>query len=180
MGKTKFLSIISAAAILIGLSSCSGTKNLIVPHSVSTAEAIPAQALNLKKGDYDILASVTQSASVTAKYSGKSMVITSGDGDFAYYFSFDSKSGWTLNKFSGTANFGYLMPEGTQFNEMPEAEEFARRVAIARIIEVVKDYGADAVLEPIVTTRATNAGKNTVEYQAIVTAKIVKIHTTAN
>ena len=180
MGKTKILSLISAAFLLVGISSCNNTKNLIVPHSVSTAEAVPAQALNLKKGDYDIMASVSTNASVTVKYSGNSMVITSGDGDFSYHFSFDKKSGWTLNKFNGTANFGYLLPEGTGFTDMPEAEEFARRVAIARLIEEVKDYGADGVLEPIVTTRASNSGNRTVEYQANVTAKIIKIHTTAN
>ncbi|MBD5297605.1 MAG: hypothetical protein HDR89_02955 [Bacteroides sp.] len=180
MGKTKILSFISAAFLLIGISSCNSTKNLIVPHSVSTAEAVPAQALNLTKGDYDIMASVSESASVTVKYSGKSMVVTSGDGDFAYYFSYDKKAGWSLSKFKGTANFGYLLPEGTSYSDMPEAEEFARRVAIARLIEVVKDYGADGVLEPIVTTRATNAGNKIVEYQATVTAKIIKIHTTAN
>lgn len=180
MGKTKILSLISAAFLLVGISSCNSTKNLIVPHSVSTAEAVPAQALNLKKGDYDIMASISTNASVTVKYSGNSMVITSGDGDFSYHFSFDKKSGWTLNKFKGTANFGYLLPEGTGFTDMPEAEEFARRVAIARLIEEVKDYGADGVLEPIVTTRASNSGNRTVEYQANVTAKIIKIHTTAN
>ncbi|MBD5240265.1 MAG: hypothetical protein HDS64_10970 [Bacteroidales bacterium] len=177
MNKTKFFAAVMAMVMVALLNSCGGTRNLIVPHAVSTADAIPAAALNLNKGDYDIMASITETASVTAKYSGSSLTIQSGDGDFSYYFTYD-KNGWSLKKFRGTANFGYLQSETEKFGEMPEAEEFARRVAIARLIEAVKDYGADGVLEPIVTTRATNAGHNTVEYQASITAKIVKIHPT--
>lgn len=178
MNKSKlFLAVI--ALVLSMMTSCTGVRNLIVPHSVSTIDAVPAAALNLAKGDYDILASVTETASVTAKYTGKSLTIQSGDGDFAYLFTFDKKTaGWTLKKFKGTANFGYLQSDVRNFESMPEAEEFARRVAIARLIETVKDYGADGVLEPIVTTRASNSGNNMVEYQASVTAKIIKIHPT--
>lgn len=178
MDKSKIILAAIAIAAAFIMNSCRGQRNLIVPHSVSTADAISPAALNLKKGDYDILASVSESASITAKYSGNALVIRSGDGDFAYHFSYDSKSGWTLKRFSGTATFGYLQTDTGKSASMPEAEEFARRVAIARLIESVKDYGADGVLEPIVTTRATNAGHNTVEYQATVTAKIVKIHPT--
>lgn len=178
MNNSKFLTTVIVTVLITMLNSCNSVKNLVVPHAVSSAEAISASALNLKKGDYDILASVTETASVVAKYTGTSLTIESGDGDFAYYFSYDKKAGWSLRKFSGTANFGYLQTEAARSEEMPEAEEFARRVAISRLIEIVKDYGADAVLEPIVTTRVSNAGKNTVEYQASVTAKIVKIHPT--
>lgn len=156
MGKTKLMAAVVAAASIFSLSSCSGVRNLVVPHAVSSADAIPVAALNLVKGDYDILASVTETASVTAKYTGNSLTVTSGDGDFSYYFLYDKKSGWGLRKFNGTATFGYLQTDAASPEQMPEAEEFARRVAIARLIETVKDYGADGVLEPIVTTRASN------------------------
>ena len=178
MSKIKSLVTALIVVITLSLTSCNGVRNLVVPHAVSSADAIPAAALNLAKSDYDIMASVTESASVIASYTGQSLTIKSGDGDFAYYFSFDKKNGWSLRKFSGTATFGYLQSEVSSPEAMPEAEEFARRVAIARLIETVKDYGADGVLEPIVTTRVSNAGHNTVEYQASVTAKIVKIHPT--
>lgn len=180
MGKTKLIAAFVAATIALSMSSCSGVRNLVVPHAVSTADAIPAAALNLVKGDYDILTSVTETASVTAKYTGTALTVASGEGDFAYYFTYDKKAGWSLRKFSGTATFGYLQSDVSSPEAMPEAEEFARRVAIARLIETVKDYGADGVLEPIVTTRVSNVGNNKVEYQASVTAKIVKIHPTAN
>ncbi|MDE6109418.1 MAG: hypothetical protein K2F72_03930 [Muribaculaceae bacterium] len=179
MGKTKLFLTLLAAALMFAATSCGGTRNLVVPHAVSTADAIPAQALNLKKGDYDILKTISESASITAKYTSNSLQIKSGDGDFAYTFIFDKKNGWMLKSFKGCASFGYLLSENQTPADVPQAEEFARRVAVARLIEMVKDYGADGVLEPIVTTRVSNAGHNTVEYQATATAKIVKIHSTS-
>ncbi|MDE6012988.1 MAG: hypothetical protein K2G91_09695 [Prevotella sp.] len=174
--------IILASAILAAvtlMTSCGGQKNLIIPRAVSSADAISVGALNLQKGDYDILNTVTETASVTATYSKASLKLTGGNGDFSYLFKFDTSNGWTLTSFHGTATFGYLLQDASyNAEDLPSAEEFARRVAIARLIEAVKDYGADGVLEPIVTTRASNTGKNAVEYQATVTAKIVKIHTT--
>ncbi len=174
--KLIFASIICAAVTL--MTSCGGQKNLVVPRAVSSADAISVGALNLQKGDYDILKTVTETASVTATYSGTSLKLTSEDGDFSYKFKFNNSTGWTLSSFHGTATFGYLLQDASYSVELPNAEEFARRVAIARLIEVIKDYGADGALEPIVTTRASNVSNNVVEYQATATAKIVKIHTT--
>lgn len=171
------MTIVGAFAMLT-LASCGGTHSLVVPHAVSTADAIPAAALNLQKGDYEILNTISESASVSAKYSSNSLKITSGDGDFSYNFVFDQKRGWSLKSFSGSATLGYLLSESTDMGNMPQAEEFARRVAIAKLIEQVKDYGADGILEPIVTTRVSNSGSKTIEYQATAIAKIVKIHST--
>ena len=178
MKKTNKILAILAGVVMMALSSCNGTKNLVVPHGVNTADAIPASALNLQKGQYDILQTISESASVTAQYKGTSLTIKSGDGAFAYYFTFDNKTGWTLKSFSGTATLGYYLTEESTVGDMPQAEEFARRVAIAKLIEQVKDYGGDGILEPIITTRVSNAGDKTVEYQATATAKIVKIHST--
>lgn len=180
MKKTKNIFLILSCVTMMVLSSCSGTRNLIVPHGVNTADAIPASALNLKNGEYDILQTVSESASVTAQYKGNSLTIKSGDGDFSYNFDFDTRTGWTMKSFKGTATLGYFLTENTTVDGMPQAEEFARRVAIAKLIELVKDYGADGILEPIITTRVSNSGKNTVEYQATATAKIVKIHSTTH
>lgn len=173
----KIVTLLPISLIMLALASCGGQKNIIVPRAVTTADAFPASALNLQKGDYDILSSVTETASITATYSSKALKIVSSDGEFSYFFKFNDKTGWYLEKFSGTANFGYLLQDTNGGAEMPGAEEFARRVAIARLIDVIKDYGADAALEPIVTTRTSNVSSRVVEYQATATAKIVKIHT---
>lgn len=174
----KIIPVIGAMSLILGLGSCNGVKNLVIPHAVSTATSISMGELNLKKGDYDILNTVTETASVSAKYSGSSLTIKSLDGDFAYWFIFKPKTGWYLNKFSGTASFGYLMNDPATKENLPDAEEFARRVAIAKLIDVIKDYNADGALDPIVTTRVTNSDQNTVEYHATASAKIIKIHST--
>lgn len=177
----KFLFLASALLMTLAtLTSCNSQKSLIVPRSVSSVEAIPVAALNLQKGGYDILQSVTETASVSAQYGGDILKVQDGNGEFSYTFRFDKKAGWVLDKFSGTANFGYLLSDVENNAEaLPDAEEFACRVAIARLIDSVKDFGADGVISPVVTTRATNAGHKKVEYQATVTAKIVKIKPTA-
>lgn len=159
--------------------SCKSEKSLIVPRSVSTVSAIPMAGLNLAKGDYEILNTVTETAGITAKYDGYTIKIQSTDGDFAYTFRLDGGKGWTLASFKGTASFGYLMTDMNEHVDMPDAEEFARRVAISRLIDQVKDYGGDGVLEPVTTCHANNVDNKTVEYTATVSAKIVKIHPTA-
>lgn len=171
---------VASLVLAFTLGSCKGSQNVIVPRAISTANAIPAAGLNLQKGQYEILAAVTETASVTVNYGGNSLKINSGDGEFSYTFNQDKNGTWFLTKFSGTANFGYLSSEVHPNAGMPMAEDFARRVAISRLIDQIKDYGGDGALEPIVTTRASNAGHNKVEYQATATAKIVKIHTTSN
>lgn len=178
MTKKIILGAVLSLLISVVFTSCGGPKALIVPCAISTSETVPAEALNLQKGDYEILKTITETASVTVKYSKNKIKVMSGDNEFTYNFQFDSKTGWKLKSFSGVATFGYLSSDVDKYGDLPQGEEFARRVAISRLINDIKDYGADGALEPIVTTRASNVSGNTVEYQATVTAKIVKIHTT--
>lgn len=175
--KQNKIMIMAYMIILILATSCSGSKNLVVPHAVSIAQSIPVSALNLEKNEYQILKTITETSSVTVEYHGSSIRIKSGDGDFQYIFEYDSKNGWSLNKFSGIATFGYLASDSNNHVDIPDAEEFARRVAVAKIIEQVKDYNADGVIDPVVTTQAFNSGNRTVEYKAIVTARIFKLKT---
>lgn len=173
------LSALSIVGICL-LSSCAGRNYLVVPHSVSSASAVTVDDLRLQKGDYDVLRSITETASVLCQYSSNKIVISGDNGAFAYVFSL-SKNGWKLDKFAGAANMGYFTSDVINLqnsNEIPNAEEFARRVAMARIIRAAKDYKADAVVEPVVISSANNVGKNKIEYVATVSAKLVSIKTT--
>ncbi len=161
------------------MQSCGGVKNLVIPHSVSTVGVTTVKDLDLKSGQYEILKTIQESASITCEYKSRQMKIKSNDGDFAYTFSFNDKTGWSLASFNGAASFGYFTDDySSTFGEIPSAEEFARRVAMARIINAVADFGADGVVEPVTTTRVSNAGKNTVEFQTTVRAKLIKIKPT--
>lgn len=75
--------ILSIAIIcIVSLTSCSGVKNLVVPHSVNSASALSIDGLNLQKGEYDILNSISESASVKVEYHADKMTIKSGEGEF--------------------------------------------------------------------------------------------------
>lgn len=164
---------------LCGLASCGiGRNYLVIPHSVSSASAVTVDDLNLSKGSYDILKSITETASITCEYSGSKIKITGNDDNFSYTFSL-SKMGWVLSSFKGAASLGYFTSDLINTpNEVPDAEEFARRVAMARIIRAAKDYQADGVVEPVVISSANNVGKNKIEYMSTVSAKLISIKTT--
>ena len=160
----------------LGLQSCGSRKYLVVPHSVSTASAVSIDDLRLKPGDYEVLKTVTETASVLCEYRNSEIKVMSGDGDFSYTFKLDPKSGWFLKSFSGAAALGYFTSDyEARPSFVPNPEEFARRVAMARIIAMARDYSADAVVEPICVTRTSNAGKHSVEYLCTVSAKLIQI-----
>ena len=167
------------AMVLLGVTSCSSGRNyLVIPHSVSSASAVTIDNLNLSKGDYEVLNSITETASVLCEYSGKQIKISGDSGAFAYIFTLKD-GGWILTYFTGAASLGYFTSDLKE-NEstIPNAEEFARRVAMARIINAAKDYQADGVVEPVIISSANNVGKNTIEYVSTVTAKLISIKTT--
>jgi len=176
----KALAILSAAVVCGGmLSSCGGAKNLLIPHSVSTASVTTVSDLGLKQGQYDILNTVKETASVRCEYKGNAIRIESGDGDFSYKFSFDNKVGWRLDSFQGAASLGYFAADIEEAaSYAPQPEEFSRRVAMAKIIKAVTDYGADGIVEPVIVTNATNVGDRKVEYTTTVRAKLVVVKPT--
>ncbi len=170
------VAIMAAASVL--LPSCGSKKNMLIPHAVSTAAAVSVSDLNLKEGQFEILNTITETASITCEYLGNEIRII-GD-DFSYRFHFAPKSGWSLVRFSGAASLGYFADDVTpdQGGDIPRPEEFARRVAMARIIAAAADYGADGIIEPITYTTSSNSGRNAVEFTSTVRAKLISIKTT--
>ncbi len=161
------------------MQSCGGSKSLIVPHSISTASAVKVSDLDLKAGQYEILQTIVETASITCEYKDKEIKIV-GD-DFSYRFEFNEKKGWSLKSFSGAASLGYFLTDVTNENTLdntPRPEEFSRRVAMARIINAASDFGADGIIEPITTTVSSDAGKRKVEFTSTVRAKLISIKKT--
>lgn len=165
--------------IMLGVTSCGmGRSYLVIPHAVSSASAVTVDNLNLAKGDYDVLNSITETASVLCEYKGNQIKISGDRGAFAYVFT-QSKMGWVLSNFTGAACLGYFSSDvSNHATEIPNAEEFARRVAMARIINAAKDYQADGVVEPVVISSVNNIGKNKIEYISTVSAKLISIKST--
>lgn len=171
------LSLAVAILVAFALQSCgSSRKYLVVPHSVSTASAASIYDLGLKPGDYEVLKTISETASVICEYRNDEIKIMSGEGEFSYTFKLDPKSGWSLKNFSGAASLGYFTSDyDAKPTEVPNPEEFARRVAMSRIINMARDYSADAVVEPVCVSRTSNAGKQKVEYSSTVSAKLIQI-----
>ena len=172
------LVVVSAAMLL---HSCGGGRSyMFIPHSVSSASAVTVENLNLSKGDYDVLKTVTESASVVCEYKNSEIIITDGDGNFSYVFKNDGLTkGWSLERFSGMASFGYFTADHeSTLTVVPSPQEFARRVAMSRIIETARDYNADGVIEPVTITKVENLSHNKVEYTTTVSAKLIIIKTT--
>lgn len=173
-----FILILSATfAIFLAFTSCKSKQQVLtIPHSISTADATTIASLRLPSDNYDILNTVTETASVSCKYDGSKITITSNDGEFRYEFQQNQDGNWNLKSFAGVASFGYLSSDyNNPQNVMPDAEIFARRVAIAKVIAAVSDFGADGIIEPIVVTQASQEDRNTVVYSAKVSAKIIKL-----
>lgn len=180
--KAFFKSVLVAAATFIsifGLSSCKSSRSyLVIPHSVSSASAVTVENLNLSKDDYNVLNSITETASVLYENQGNQIKISDNNGEFSYIFKF-TPTGWVLSSFKGAASLGYFSSDLiSQINEVPNAEEFARRAAIARIIRAAKDYQADGIVEPMIISSADNVGKNKIEYTSTVSAKLISINVT--
>ncbi|MCH5346457.1 MAG: hypothetical protein J1E63_05070 [Muribaculaceae bacterium] len=175
--KLKLLLLAASISMVLMLQSCgSGREYLVIPHSVSTVSSVGFADLKLKADEYQILKTISETATVKCQFKKNEIKVTGGDGDFTYTFHFDSKSGWALSKFSGAASLGYFAPDLTEeVYSVPNVEEFSRRVAIARIISAVTDYHADAVIEPVTVTRVNNLGNNTIEYTTTVSAKLIVI-----
>lgn len=176
--KTKFLLLTVGAVAALMMQSCGGSrKYLVIPHSVSTVSSVNFDELHLKAGEYEILKTISESASVRCYYTGNEIRVADGDGNFTYTFGYDDKKGWNLKKFSGAAEMGYFTADynATSPSEVPNIEEFSRRAAMAKIISAVADYHADAVVEPLVVTHVNNIGNNAIEYSTTVSAKLVVI-----
>lgn len=172
--KILFLSV--SLLFLFGANSCGKKNYLLIPHSVSEIHPVLVKDLDLKRQDYIILKNITESSIVVCKYEGQNLTITDNDGAFKYKFKFDNNTGWNLSSFSGIASFGYFTNnfEPKEIGSV-NGEEFARHQAMAKVIAAARDYNADGVIEPVITTTAVNLGHNEVEYTSTVSAKLIAI-----
>ena len=76
----------------------------------------------------------------------------------------------------GVVRLGYIGSTdiyNSESNYLP-AEEIVRRLALYRLINLAKEYGADALFEPTITTTATSTGKK-LTYKTEASAKLIKI-----
>lgn len=169
----KKLIILACVAFLA--TSCAN-RDLVIPKAVNTVNSVRLAELNLERGDYEILNTVSADATITytENSDGSIRKIVGENNEFSLLYS-KGKKGLSC-RYSGVLKFGYLNNDYDIQSDILYPEDVARRLAIYRIINQVKQYGADGVIEPVISTNVDQMGKSIV-YKTTVTAKLIKIKT---
>lgn len=156
-----------------------GKSNLIPTTAVSNMPTVTIKDVGLERKDFVILKSISASAVVNSdnKRSGRTIYEENGEFKLVYdivrydgvrYLEYDTCEGVIRLGYLGSTNIynsdSYFIP----------AEEIVRRLALYRLISLAKEYGADALFEPTITTSATSE-KKTLRYKSEATAKLIKI-----
>ena len=177
MTKSFFYSII-IAIVAFAISSCgTARKTYIVPNAINTVNSVSLNELNLENGDYQILNTISSDAVIKAIIKKNKGEIHESTGEFSLYYE-DPGFGLTLTKYSGVVRLGYLNNTYNRTNfEIFNPEELAIRLASYRAIHTAQQYGADGLIEPIISTKAEQIGDEII-FKTTVTAKLVKLKTT--
>ena len=157
----------------IFLVSCSPTKS-IIPRAVNTVNSATLKELNLDREDYEMLNTITAEAIISYKERWNGGYEIEGKDDNFSLTCTQSKLG-PIYTYSGILKLGYLTNDYGHLNYY-EPEQIARGLAIYRAINIVKEYGADAVIEPVISTNIEQIGKE-ILFKSIVTAKLIKLKT---
>ena len=169
--------IVIAFSVVMLTSCFSSRESLIVPRAVSTITTGSLKDLNLQRGDYQIINTVTAEASIACKSnkSGTEISIIGVDDDFRLEYTKDKKGGWK-GQFSGVVRAGYMDDAfSTTEVEVFDPAEIANRLAIYRLISQVKLVGGDAMLTPAILTETEQKG-NTIYYKTTASAKAIVIN----
>ena len=164
-----------ALFVVMSLSSCGGSKTLVLPRAVNTVNAVGLSELNLERNDYQILDRITAEASVVYKETSGTVKLSDDAGECEVTYK-KTPMGLTMRKFKGFFKMGYLHNDYSSVN-YNNPEEFARRLAIYRLINMSNEMGADGIVEPVISTNIAQEGKNTIIFKTTVSGKIVKLNT---
>lgn len=171
----RFLSILAAAFLF---ASCGSQRMLVVPRAVNTINTAAIEELNLERGDYEVLNTISAEASIFywSNKSGTRYEIIDEQDEFSLKYDYSLKKGWFC-KFSGILKLGYLSGDyaGESAN-LFRPEDVARRLAIYRLINEAQQYGTDVLIAPTVATNVEQVGDRVI-FKSTATAKIVKIKT---
>lgn len=154
------------------LASCSTQR--IIPKAVNTINTAQLADLNLTRSDYEVLNTIETEATVYCKWSGETVEI-SGE-DFSLRFTPLKKGGWNIAH-SGILMQGYLHGDYTNDQNIMQPENIVRQLAIYRLVNIAKQTGGDAIIEPTVATNIEQTDKKTIVYKTTATAKVIKIKT---
>lgn len=168
-----------ATASLLGLASC-GSSRSFVPQATNMIKTVTLDEMNLTGKDYEVTNRIEASATIKVTLSGSNYSVEDPEGTFRLDFSKDKKSGeMILSKFRGVVRVGYLSRKLESFS-LNAPDEIAHRMAIYRIINLVKEQGGDGIIEPVISTTAEEIpgglfGSSSIVYNCTVSGKVFRL-----
>lgn len=171
----RLTSVLMSFMIVMTLSSCFGKKAMVLPMAVNTVNTVGLSELNLERKDYEVLDRITAEATITYKeiFGGVKIIDDNGECEVTYK---KTKTGLTMSSFKGFFKVGYL--HGNHENaSISTPEDFARKLATYRLINISNEMGADGIVEPVVSTSVAQEGKNTVIFKTTVSGKAIRLKT---
>lgn len=177
--KKKLVRSIMVLCFLLCVASTYAQSSLIPTTAISNMPIVSIKDMNLNRSDYVILKSVSASAVVNSDNRRTRRSIYEENREFTLIYDIikiDGKRYLEYETCEGVIRLGYLGSTNiynSESNYIP-AEEIVRRLALYRLINLAKEYGADALFEPTITTTATSVGK-TLMYKTDASAKLIKI-----
>lgn len=153
--------------------------SLIPTTAISNMPVVGIKDMRLDRDDFTILKSVSATATVNSDNRKSRRTITEENGEFKLVYDiikFDGSRYLEYETCEGVVRLGYLGNSNiysSDSNYIP-AEEIVRRLALYRLISLAKEYGADALFEPTITTMASSKGK-TISYTTEASAKLIKL-----
>lgn len=171
----RLTSVLMSFMIVMTLSSCFGKKALVLPMAVNTVNTVGLSELNLERKDYEVLDRITAEATITYKeiFGGVKIIDDNGECEVTYK---KTKTGLTMTKFKGFFKVGYLHNDHANAS-ISNPEDFARKLAIYRLINISNEMGADGIVEPVVSTNVVQEDKNTVIFKTTVSGKAIRLKT---
>lgn len=167
--------------VILFFSSCVAVKKSYLPQVSNMVKAVTFEELNLTGKDYEILDRVEATARVNVTITSSTYIVDDPDGLFHLEYIKDATGKLVLNDFDGIVRVGYLTREYSS-DSQSYPEDIARKMAIYRLINLVRQQGGDGVIEPVISTDfegMTQEGWNNsitkLTYVATVSGKVVRL-----
>lgn len=182
MKKTKSIVFMGLSMLFVSafLFSCGIAKPVtsIIPQAINNVNTVGLDELNLTRDDYEILNTVTAEAYITCDYGKAKIKMSDESGEFTLSYKLVNNL-WIPDKYSGVMKLGYLANDtyNTNIGGLIAPDALSRRIAIYRVVNMVQQYGADGIIEPIVSTNVEEVQKDVVVYKTTVSGKIIKLKT---
>ena len=166
-------------AMLCTTPAINAQNGLIPTTAISNMPVVSFNDLSMNRSNYTILNTITATATVSSDNQKSKRTIYEENNEFKIVYDIEKIDGKRYLEYKdcdGIIRLGYIGSSNiynSESNYIP-AEEIVRRLALYRLISLAKEYGADALFEPTITTTATSE-KKLIIYRTEASAKLIKI-----